>query len=335
MNYRTLGRTGLRVSEIGFGCGNVGGMLVRGSHEEQIEAVQRALDLGINYFDTASSYGDGLSETHLGEVLAELRPDVRVATKFRIRNEDMSDIRGAVQRSIEESLTRLGRDSADVLQLHTQITEERGAGGRETVGVADVLGSGGVADALDTVRSQGLIRFTGFTGMGDTSALHKVVDSGRFDTVQAYYNLLNPSAGTAVQEGYAGQDFQRLMDRASERGMGVVVIRVMAGGALGGPAARTDHASPTVGGAMVPGGEYDADDARARKLEFLTAGDVSSLPQAAVCFALGHAGASTVLVGFSDVVQVEEATACSGKSSLPETAMERLRGLWATDFWSG
>ena len=85
----------------------------------------------------------------------------------------------------------------------------------------------------------------------------------------------------------------------------------------------------------MPGGEYDADDARARKLEFLTTGDASSLPQAAVCFALGHAGASTVLVGFSDVAQIEEATACSGKSSLPETAMERLRGLWATDFWSG
>ena len=79
-------------------------------------------------------------------------------------------------------LTRLGRDSADVLQLHTQITEERSAGGREVVGVADVLGSGGVADALDAVRSQGLIRFAGFTGMGDTSvaAIKIVVPEPQF-----------------------------------------------------------------------------------------------------------------------------------------------------------
>ena len=117
--------------------------------------------------------------------------------------------------------------------------------------------------------------------------------------------------------------------------MGVVVIRVMAGGALGGPAARRGHASPTMGGAMVPGGDYDADEARARTLDYLIAGDVSSRPQAAVRFALGHAAASTVLVGFSDVAQIEEAAACSGKGPLPEPAMERLRELWATDFGSG
>ncbi len=68
MEYRVLGRTGIRVSEIGFGCGNVGGLMVRGSHDEQVEAVSRALELGIDYFDTAPSYGDGRSETNLGRV---------------------------------------------------------------------------------------------------------------------------------------------------------------------------------------------------------------------------------------------------------------------------
>ena len=68
MEYRLLGRTGLKVSEIGFGCGNIGGLIIRGSFEEQLEAVRIALDLGINYFDTAPSYGDGLSETNLGHV---------------------------------------------------------------------------------------------------------------------------------------------------------------------------------------------------------------------------------------------------------------------------
>jgi len=101
MKYRVLGRTGIRVSEIGFGCGNVGGLMVRGSHEEQVEAVTRALELGIDYFDTAPSYGDGKSETSLGRVLEELSPDVTVATKVRIGVEDLNDILGAVEDSLE------------------------------------------------------------------------------------------------------------------------------------------------------------------------------------------------------------------------------------------
>ena len=71
MQYRTLGRTGLRVSEIGFGCGNVGGLMTRDGHDEQLGAVRHALDLGINYFDTARAYGEGRSETNLGRVLDE------------------------------------------------------------------------------------------------------------------------------------------------------------------------------------------------------------------------------------------------------------------------
>ena len=63
MKYRDLGKTGLRLSEIGFGCGNVGGLMIRGTHEEQVKTVERALELGINYFDTAAKYGNGRSET--------------------------------------------------------------------------------------------------------------------------------------------------------------------------------------------------------------------------------------------------------------------------------
>ena len=76
MNYRQLGRTGMNVSEVGFGCGNVGGLMIRGDHGDQVKAVARAMELGINYFDTASQYGDGQSETNLGRVLKELSADV-------------------------------------------------------------------------------------------------------------------------------------------------------------------------------------------------------------------------------------------------------------------
>ena len=85
MEMRDFGRTGMRTSVLGFGCGAVGGLMVRGSSADQENAVGQALDAGINYFDTAVQYGDGLSETHLGRVLAKLKPSgVFVGTKVRI-----------------------------------------------------------------------------------------------------------------------------------------------------------------------------------------------------------------------------------------------------------
>jgi len=123
MRYRTMGRTGLVVSEVGFGCGNIGGLMIRGSDDEQIEAVELALDLGINYFDTAPSYGDGRSETNLGKVLSELDPNIVLATKVGLSLEQLDDIPDAVERSVEASLNRLQRDYVDVLQLHSRCLE--------------------------------------------------------------------------------------------------------------------------------------------------------------------------------------------------------------------
>jgi aryl-alcohol dehydrogenase-like predicted oxidoreductase len=331
MLYRVLGRTGIRVSEIGFGCGNVGGLMVRGSHEEQVEAVSRALELGIDYFDTAPSYGDRRSETNLGRVLEELSPEVTVygdrrsetnlgrvleelspevtvATKVRIGAEDLDDIQGAVERSLEASLKRLRRDSVDLLQLHSRVAMERdGEGWGGAIGLEDVLGEGGVADAFDSVRSKGLTRFVGFTGLGEAEALHRVVESGRLDVMQAYCNMINPTAGWDVPDDFSGYNFGRLIDKASAMGMGVAAIRVMAAGAIGGERARAGHASPLVRGPMVPGGEYGDDEAKAKSLDFMVSGDVSSLPEAAIRFVLMQPGVSVVLVGFSNLGQVEEA----------------------------
>lgn len=333
MKYRMLGRTGLRVSEIGFGCGNVGGLFVRGTHGEQLDAVRCALELGINYFDTAPSYGNGRSEIHLGKVLAEFNHEVMVATKVRLDLDDMEDVEDVVQRSLEASLERLQMDSVDVFQLHSRVATERdGAGWRGALSIDDVLDKDGVADAFETMRSQGLVRFIGFTGLGEAKALHQVIDSGRFDLVQAYFNLLNPSAGYSMPSGFTGYDFRRLIDRAAEHNMGVAAIRVMAAGAVGGKQARAGHASPTIGGPMVPGSKYRDDENRAQKLSFLISGDVTSLPQAALRFALMHSCVSLALVGFSNLTQIEEVAACSGKAPLPELSLNRLRTLWAEDF---
>src|SRR3981081_3954936 len=117
MEQRPLGSTGLTVSALGFGCGAVGGLMVRGDASEQRQAVSRALDAGITYFDTAASYGDGVSEQHLGEVMRDLGEwsKVGVGTKLRLRASDMADPSTAIRASLEASLKRLGRDDVDVL----------------------------------------------------------------------------------------------------------------------------------------------------------------------------------------------------------------------------
>lgn len=88
IEQRPLGRTGMIVPVIGFGCGNVGGLMIRGTPAKQREAVAAALDGGIRYFDTAPSYGDGVSETLLGRTLRDLRADALVGTKFNVEPDD-------------------------------------------------------------------------------------------------------------------------------------------------------------------------------------------------------------------------------------------------------
>src|SRR5215467_11122502 len=101
MERRKLGKTGLTVTALGFGCGAVGGLMVRGTPADQERAVARALALGINYFDTAPAYGDGESEKNLGRVLRALRPDVVVGTKFRIAPDEHGRIAEAVAASLD------------------------------------------------------------------------------------------------------------------------------------------------------------------------------------------------------------------------------------------
>src|SRR6516164_6930543 len=118
METRTLGRTGLKVSVLGFGCGAVGGLMVRGSPADQERAVARAIELGINYFDTAAMYGNGESERNLGRVLKSLKPDIVVGTKVRVPDGERGHIGAAVAASLEASLRRLQLDHVDLFQLH-------------------------------------------------------------------------------------------------------------------------------------------------------------------------------------------------------------------------
>src|SRR5271157_5270918 len=197
METRTLGRTGLAVSVLGFGCGAVGGLMVRGNAADQERAVAHAIELGINYFDTAAMYGNGESERNLGRVMKRLKPDIRVGTRVRVPASERSRIGAAVTASLEASLQRLQLEQVDLFQLHNHITPE----GRDSDLTAEIV-LGEVVPAFERLREQAKIRFFGITAVGDTPALHQVVDARGFDTAQVSYNLLNPSAGATVARGY-------------------------------------------------------------------------------------------------------------------------------------
>src|SRR5687767_3040582 len=162
MQRRILGKTGIEVGVLGFGCGAVGGLMVRGTAADQERAVARALALGINYFDTAPLYGDGESEKNLGRVLKALRPNVVVGTKVRIPDDARGRAAEAVTASLEASLGRLGLERVDLLQLHNLISED---GRARTINATAVLDQ--VVRAFETLRRQGKIRFLGITALGD------------------------------------------------------------------------------------------------------------------------------------------------------------------------
>jgi aryl-alcohol dehydrogenase-like predicted oxidoreductase len=328
MEQRALGKTGLRVSALGFGAGAVGGLFVRGAGDEQKRAVMRALEAGITYFDTAPSYGDGRSEENLGRVLAELEAWDRVAvgTKVRLQPGDLADPIAAVQRSCEDSLRRLGRASIDLLQLHNPIVT-RDAGGEPRVGSSrglpvDVVG-GLVAEGMQRLVSRGLVRHIGITGLGDTQALHAIVTGGQFATVQSYFNAVNPSAGFAGASGGA-QDFAGLIGAAAAAGRGVIAIRVMGAGAL--MARRQPHPNAGDPGPVLQrGGEYDRDLERAQGVSAIAAEFGCDSPlEVALRFALGTPGISTALVGFSDLGQLEDALRWVRRGPLPEDAARRV-----------
>jgi len=325
---RVLGRTGLKVSELGFGCGDVGGLIVRGAPADRERAVARALELGINYFDTAASYGSGESEKNLGATLralgltSRLGTDLHVGTKFSLGA--VGDVASAVARSLDASLSRLGLDRVDLLQLHDRIVE-RPAGVRELTPEA-VLGD--VVPALEKLRDAGKIGFYGITALGDTGALHRTLGRGVLDTAQVCLNLLNPSASVEAPREFPAQDFERMLRVAESQRVGAIVIRVLAAGALSGTTARHALAMPSVA-PIASGDDYATDVRRAGVLRALVnEGHADTLVEASLRFALTDPAVSTVLLGYSSLDHLEYAAASIAKGPLSGPALTRLGEIW-------
>jgi aryl-alcohol dehydrogenase-like predicted oxidoreductase len=323
MQLRVFGRTGMRLSVLGFGCGAVGGFMVRGDPAEQERTVARALAAGVNYFDTAVQYGNGESEKNLGRVLQRLKPaNVFVGTKVRLPESDYGRIADAITISLEGSLARLVLDRVDIFHLHNSITA---TGGGPALSVRQVLEQ--VVPAFERLRRQGKIRFLGMTAVGDTASLNQVIDARAFDSAQVVYNMLNPSAAVPLPANYPAQDYARMFDHTKAAGVGVVGIRVLAGGALSGSTERHPIAGPApepIGSAM----SYEADVDRARRLmPLVKEGFAESLTEAATRFALSHPAMGTILVGLATPQQFDDALAAVQKGPLPQAALDRLSAL--------
>src|ERR1700738_4006686 len=221
MQLRVFGRTGMQLSVLGFGCGAVGGLMVRGDPADQERTIARAIAAGVNYFDTAVQYGNGESEANLGRILQKLKPaNVIIGTKVRLPPGEFGRIADAVTMSLEGSLARLGLDRVDIFHLHNPITE---TGGGSELSVRQVLDD--VVPVFERLRAQGKIGFLGMTAVGDTAALHQGSDPCVFDSAQVVYNMLTPSAAVELPEKYPAQDYRRVFGHTKAAGVGVVGIR--------------------------------------------------------------------------------------------------------------
>lgn len=328
MRYRTFGRTGLKVSELVFGGGWVGGVLIHQDDETKLGVLRAAVDAGINWIDTATKYGDGKSEEALGRLLPELDPKPYVSTKVMLDTARLDDIGGQVERSIHESLDRLKLDSVDLLQLHNplgaQAVDPNASGNAIT---ADhVLSRNGVADALDRVRQQGLTRFIGFTALGDAASSRRVIDSGRFDSAQIYYNLLNPSAARQMPAKWAGQNFENLVAACKRQNMATMAIRVFAAGVL---ASDERHGREVV---IARDAGLDVEQRRAAAVFDVLGEQYGSRARTALRYVLSNADISCAVFGLAEMSHLQEAVAAQQAGPLPQSALDQLERIYSSNF---
>lgn len=312
MEYRTLGRTGLQVSEIGFGAWGIGkSEWIGAEDDESLRALHRAIDLGVTFIDTALAYGDGHSERLVGQVVRERAETVHVATKVPPKNQEWPARAGVpveevfpgeyVQRCAEQSLQNLGFETVDLLQLHVW--------NDEWVGQGDWL------EAIQRLKEQGKIRFFGIS-INDHQPWNalKLIETGLVDTVQVIYNIFDQSPE------------DELFPACQRHQVGVIVRVPLDEGGLTG--------TITPDSTFPPGdfrNEYFGGDRKRQVYERVQrivedlGISVDQMPETAIRFTLSHPAVSTVIPGMRSVRNVERNCAAGDGKGLPAAQVERLR----------
>ena len=307
MQQRRLGRSGLMVSVIGFGCGAVGGLMVKGTPADQQRAIARALEAGITYFDTAADYGNGVSEQNLGAALRALKADPIVGTKVRLAEAEYATVGSTIAASLDASLKRLGREQVHLFQLHNPISAKADA-----ACMTPEMVEADVVPAFARLRDQGKALYFGFTAIGEPEALRRVLSHGAMTSAQLPYNLLNGAPG-GEQAGLAAF--------AASHEVGVIGIRTFAGGALSGSAARGPLGTPSVQ-PIGSGASYAEDVAAAQRFRVLVEkGFAADLIEAALRFAITTPHMATAMVGLGSLTELDHAIAAANKGPLPAEAL--------------
>lgn len=326
MKYRKFGTTGLRISEIIFGGGAVGGILINAADDTKREAVKMALDGGINWIDTAASYGNGQSEEAIGWLLQELpapaRPHISTKTAF---DRDAGDFAGQAERALTASLERLQMDSVDLYQVHNRIAPSEDSI-PNFLTPDDMLRDGGVADAMRGLVDKGLTRHIGFTSTGEAGSLHDVIASQRFASAQIYYNLLNPSAGRDMSSNWSAYDQKNIIRAAEKNGVAVMVIRVLAAGVI-----ATDKRTGREGGVVLDNDVASDEIRMSNVLPFLKP-EHGSRSQVAIRYAMRNAGVSGIEVGMAELEHLRLALEAAEMGPLPDDLLEQLDDLADDNF---
>lgn len=322
MKYRKLGRANLDVSEIGFGAWAIGGSWGPQDEQESIAALHRALDLGVNFIDTAAGYGNGKSERIIGQVLKE-RGDqgrVYVATKtpplpgswppspYDDVNERYPE--KYLRENVEERLRNLQTDCLDVLQLHTWTR----AWNRNPTAF----------EILRKLQAEGKIRAVGVsTPEHDQNSVNDLMRGGWIDTVQVIYNIFE-------QEPAA-----ELLPLAQETNVGIIVRVVFDEGVLTGKYTADSKFPPDdFRNNYFAGDRLARAVSRAEKVRADIAGTGMSMPEAALKFALMHPAVSTVIPGIRSVQQAEANVRAVDLPDIAPAVMAKLRAHnWLRGFW--
>jgi len=291
--------------------------------------------LGINYFDESPDYGDGVSETNLGRVIRELGVRPIINTKVEIRTENLDDIAGHVERSVDESLKRLGVDWVDMVQIHNgPVAKKPDLPGRayNILWIKDYLRPKGAMKGLQRILRDGKTRYVGFICRGnDGEQVRELIDTGSFQLVNLVYNLLNPSAGARVPGLQSRADFGGVTDYAAKHGVGVAVYNPLAGGLLTDSALMGQGPHPLSGGRSRSSEAYQASLDQAKSLGFLSVPG-RTMAQSGTRFILDNPGVTTVLGGFSGIEHLEEAVPASSAPPLSAEEMARVQMIWRANF---